>query len=69
MVLGRLLDLSESTATLATAGGQPVTVRVTPQTRLPLRRPRAGDGVLVVGQPEADGSWVARAVLLRRAGR
>ena len=68
MVLGRLLDLSESTATLATAGGQPVTVRVSRRPGCPCAG-RAGDGVLVVGQPEADGSWVARAVLLRRAGR
>ena len=43
VVLGRLLDLSESTATLATAGGQPVTVRVTPETPA-APAPAAGGG-------------------------
>jgi hypothetical protein len=66
---GGLLDLDGESATIAPGAGGPVTVRVTPQTRLPQRRPRVGDGVLVVGQPQADGTWVARAVLLRRAGR
>ena len=44
-------------------------VRLLPQTRLPSPRPRPGDFVLVVGQPEPDGTLSARALTIRRPGQ
>lgn len=66
VVLGRIVELGQETATIGGAGGQRRVVRLTPQTRLPARRPRVGDVVLVIGWPAPDGTWVARAVAVRR---
>lgn len=66
VILGRIVELGQDTATIGVAGGQRRVVRLTPQTRLPARRPRAGDLVLVIGRPATDGTWVARTVVVRR---
>ena len=80
---GRVTEVEGSTLTIAVPT-PPVTpssastesppiqtriVRVLPQTRSPGQRPRTGDFVLAVGQPEADGSLTARAVTVRRPGQ
>jgi hypothetical protein len=44
-------------------------IRVAPQTRLPVQRPRPGDFILAVGRPERDGSLTARAIGVRRPGQ
>ena len=64
IVSGRLVEFAGNTATIQTGNGQTRVVRVTPQTRLPLRRPRPGDAVLVIGQPARDGVFNARAIAL-----
>jgi hypothetical protein len=66
-MVGRLVQLGSNEALLHVGPGQTRIVRVTPQTKLPARRPRPGDGVLAVGETAADGSFVARAVMVRPA--
>jgi hypothetical protein len=53
-------------AVVATGTGREVEVRTTPATRLPARRPRPGEPVLVIGRALPDGTFEARAVFLRR---
>jgi hypothetical protein len=42
-----------------------VTVRANAQTKLPARTPRPGDSVVIIGRHEANGTYLARAVLSR----
>ena len=66
-VTGRLMEYDPATgsAVLALPQGQQRTVRITAQTKLPKRRPRPGDFVLVVGRRAPDGTFTARAVMAR----
>ncbi|MGH2349982.1 MAG: hypothetical protein ACRDI2_24245, partial [Chloroflexota bacterium] len=52
-------------ALIRVARGEERLVRITSQTRLPARRPRPGDAILVIGRPTADGAFEARAILIR----
>lgn len=64
-LVGRFLGREGDVALIRTAQGAVRQVRLTPQTRLPKRRPRPGDAMLVLGQSAPDGTFRARAVLLR----
>ena len=66
IVAGRLVEFVGSTATIQTVSNQTWVIHVTPQTKLPARRPRPGDTVLVIGQPARDGALTARAIAVRR---
>jgi hypothetical protein len=64
VLIGRLVRLGPDGAVVLTLEG-PRQVRVTPRTRLPARRPRPGDGVLLIGRSLPDGTFEARAVMAR----
>lgn len=66
-VTGRLVefDPAAGTALVTLPQGQQRTVRITSQTKLPIRRPKPGDFVIAVGRRAPDGTFIARAVLAR----
>jgi hypothetical protein len=68
LVTGRYLRPSADGAVVAVGRGQTVDVRFTAQTRFPVRQPRPGDPVLVMGRHLPDGTFEARAVAVRRTG-
>jgi hypothetical protein len=61
------VSLGGGTATVRTASGEVVLVRANAQTKLPARPVRPGDAVVVIGQRQVDGTYLARAVLRRPA--
>jgi hypothetical protein len=63
---GRYVRPTPDGAVVVTGAGREVEVRTTPATRLPARRPRPGEPVLVIGRTLPDGAFEARAVFLRR---
>jgi hypothetical protein len=65
MLIGRITAFPAGGATVQTASGQVVTIRANAQTRLPPRRLRLGDQVLILGTPQPNGTFLARAVLRR----
>jgi hypothetical protein len=68
LVAGRLVSINAGSAVIQIGPrpDQTRTVRVTPQTRLPLRRPMPGDQVLAVGRTAPDGALVAAAIAVRQ---
>ena len=67
VLAGSLVELDPTAAIVRTGPGQTRVLHLTSRTRLPRRRPEPGDGILAIGQPLADGTFVARAVLARPA--
>jgi len=66
VAVGVLVDVDPGGARLRLPGGRVVTVRTDARTRLPARAARPGDTVLVIGEPHADGTCLARAVVIRK---
>ena len=67
-LVGRFVAATGTNGTfrvLLLVNGQRRLVMVTPQTRLPGRLPRAGEPVLVLGQPRSDGVFLARGISLQ----
>jgi hypothetical protein len=73
VLVGRFVDVERDTtgvtALVTTGPAQLRRVRITAQTRLPARLPRRGEAIVILGQPGPNGSYVARAVLLRPGAR
>jgi hypothetical protein len=67
LIVGRLTSFANGTATVQTAGGKVITIHAGAQTKLPRRRTRVGDQVVVIGVPGPNGTFLARAVLSRPA--
>jgi hypothetical protein len=68
VLLGRLADVEPGKATVVTAGGSSRDVLLTSSTKLPRRRPRSGDQVLVLGRGTPDGAYEARVIFVRPRG-